>query len=215
MPLEIIHDLEHALSQLQRLNPVRLPFIAGPFLHVGCHNEPPEGSLPLWIGVLVEHGRGNEEDRVGKSHQLDVQLGDEVPVVRIVYEARRPNREHAVHVTSFSATMSPEVSNAFHLNREAEAVVTANVDLVVPPLVICERGGNFDPSSATQHQALGELLLDDEALLDQTDRHRGSTSAWLNSGGLQPGIRAAPASQPAISATARISTAALHHTRPP
>jgi len=49
--------------------------------------------------------------------------------------------------------------------------VTADVALAVPPLVIGEWGGNFDPSSATQHEELGELLLHDQTLLEQADGH--------------------------------------------
>src|SRR5438876_8006896 len=120
MLLEVIHDLEQVLSEVQRVDSVRLPFIARPLLHVRPHNEPMEGPLSLGVSDLVEHRGGNEKDRIGKSHQLYVETGNEVPVIGIVDNACRPNGEHAMHVESVPAPICPESSNAFHLNREAE-----------------------------------------------------------------------------------------------
>ena len=123
MLLQVIHDFEDVLSEMQWVDAIGLPLIAGPLLHIGRHHEPPERPLALGVRNLVEHAGGNEEDGVRKSHQLDVELGDEVPIVWIVHEARRPDRELAMHVSSVPATVAPEVSNTLHLSCEAEAVL--------------------------------------------------------------------------------------------
>ena len=91
-----------------------------------------------------------------------------------VHEARRPDRELAMHVSSVPATVAPEVSNTLHLSCEAEAVLAMDVDLIVPSLVVRERGRNFYLTAAAQHKKLGVLLLDDKALLDQAYRHSRS-----------------------------------------
>jgi hypothetical protein len=173
MLLQVIHDLEEVLPELQLVEAVRLPFIAAVVPHIGGNHKPHEGALALWIPDLVQHRRGNKEDGVSESHQLNVESGDEVPVVRVADESRRPNRKHAVHVQCLATTVAPEISHALHLKGEAEAVLAMDVDFVVPPLVVRKGGSDFYATATTQHEELGELLLDDETLLNQADRHNG------------------------------------------
>src|ERR1700686_1233011 len=127
MLLQVIHDFEDVLSELQRVDTIGLPFIAGPLLHIRHHLEPHERTLAMGVRNLVEHGRRNEESWVRKSHQLDVELGNEVPVVRIVDNTRRPDRERAIHISGAPARTPPEIANALHLSCEAEAVLTMDV----------------------------------------------------------------------------------------
>src|ERR1700719_296072 len=100
MLLQVIHDFEDVLSELQRVDTIGLPFIMRPLLHIGLHLEPPELSLAPGVGNLVEDAGGNEEDGVRKSHQLDVELRDEVPEVGIVDNPRRPDGELAMQISA-------------------------------------------------------------------------------------------------------------------
>src|SRR2546430_9136984 len=58
---------------------------------------------------------------------------------------------------------------AFDLDGESKTELPSDVKLPVAPLVIRQRRGQLDPALASHHDQLGELALDDEALLDQGD----------------------------------------------
>jgi hypothetical protein len=57
------------------------------------------------------------------------------------------------------------------------------MNLEIAPFVVCkQRGGQLERTAASHHQQLGELLLDDKALLKQADSHVRLTSASQISG---------------------------------
>src|SRR5437868_14828389 len=61
------------------------------------------------------------------------------------------------------------VHGALDLDRKAKTELAANMKLPVAPLIVCQRRSQLDPALAAHHHQLRELLLDDEALLDQRD----------------------------------------------
>ena len=69
------------------------------------------------------------------------------------------------------------------LGGEAKPELAADVKFPVAPFVIRQRRRKFDSALAAHHHQLGELLLDDHALLDITNAYGGSTPDSGNSGG--------------------------------
>ena len=104
----------------------------------------------------------------------------------MMHEAAEESRSLLAEAASLAkvAGMTAEFvkhHRAFHLRRDAKAVLSPDMELVIAPFVVGEWRSQLDPALASHHHQLGKLLLDDEALLDEADMHDA------HSGGLPEG----------------------------
>ena len=177
---EVGDDGDDPLSNVKGIDTVGDPAVVGVGPEAGVEIKVPHVAVKVGNGVLVNLGRRNDKYRVGKPHELRVQVGEEIPEEGMAHEPVFPDGE-----ANMEAVDGPRVNHLqsrFDLEAEVQAKVPAPVDIGVAPIIVGCLSCHFQEAIATENRQHVEEELRENALLDEADRHSRLTDGEPDSG---------------------------------
>ena len=107
----------------------------------GIEIEVPNVAVQVGNGMLMDLGRGDDKDWIGKPHDSQIEKGKEIKEQGMGDEPFLEHRE-----ADMQAICRPRMINMFgrlDLEAKAEAEITPPVDVRVAPVVVGRRPGGF------------------------------------------------------------------------
>ena len=119
--------------------------------------------------------RRDQKRRVREAHRFWIKVCEEIPIERAADKPLGAYVEKDVEISGIRRH-PVKTHRALDLGCQPKAILPADVNLVVAPLIVGHRCGELDPAAAAHHQVLGVFVLDDQALLNGADSHGLRTS---------------------------------------
>lgn len=155
--LEFINDGQDPITHPERVDAVGKPAVVGLRSEAGMKIEVPHVAMKVGNRVLMDLGRRNDEDRVGKAHDPWIEEGEEVKEQGMGDKPILVHRE--ANMEAIGRPGMAHLHSGLDLEAKVEPKVTAAMDIRIPPVVVGRRPGGFEHAVAAEHGENNEQEL--------------------------------------------------------